>query len=110
MCSEVCGRRPAATGMAIVLLLGLAAAGCGNKRPPKAPPRMVPAATTDLEVAQRGGELQFAFTYPAVTIGGQPLPGLEAVELWRMSRPLSRRRPRARRAKRRRQPARRPPS
>ena len=25
---------------------------------------------------------------PAVTIGGQPLPGLEAVELWRMTQPL----------------------
>jgi hypothetical protein len=49
---------------------------------------MVPATTTDLEVAQRGTQLQFAFSYPAVTIGGLPLPGLEAVELWRLTRPL----------------------
>ena len=44
--------------------------------------------TTDLEVAQRGNELQFAFAYPAVTVGGLPLPELEAVELWRYTRPL----------------------
>jgi hypothetical protein len=75
-------------GLGLALALGLTAAGCGNKRPPKAPPRMVPAKTTDLEIAQRGRELQFAFSYPAVTIGGLPLPGLEAVELWRMTRPL----------------------
>jgi hypothetical protein len=49
---------------------------------------MVPATTTDLEVAQRGTELQFAFSYPAVTISGLPLDGLEAVELWQMTRPL----------------------
>ena len=73
---------------ALLAVVGLAAAGCGNKRPPKPPPRMVAAATTDLVVSQRGNELQFAFSYPAVTIGGLPLPGLEAVELWRYTRPL----------------------
>ena len=49
---------------------------------------MVPLTTTDLQVGQRGMELQFAFAYPDVTIGGLPLPGLEAIELWRMTRPL----------------------
>ena len=49
---------------------------------------MVPGTTTDLEVTQRGTELQFVFAYPAVTISGLPLPGLEAVELWRMTQPL----------------------
>ena len=78
----------ASIGLAALLALGLATAGCGNKRPPKAPPRIVPMTTTDLEVTQRGNELQFAFAYPAVTIGGLPLPGLEAVELWRYTRPL----------------------
>ena len=83
-------RRAGTTCLRLVLLLtlGLGAVACGNKRPPKAPPRMVPATTNDLTVTQRGTELQFAFTYPAVTIGGLPLPGLEAVELWRMTRPL----------------------
>lgn len=74
--------------LALALTLGLGAAACGNKRPPKAPPRIVPATTTDLVVGQRGTELQFSFTYPAVTIAGLPLPGLEAVELWRLTRPL----------------------
>ena len=74
--------------LTLALALGLAAAGCGNKKPPKPPPRMVPVAATDLEVAQRGTELQFAFSYPPVTIGGLPLPGLEAVELWQMTQPL----------------------
>lgn len=85
-------RRPASRagllGLAVLLAIGLTGAGCGNKRPPKAPPRIVPATTTDLVVSQRGTELQFALTYPAVTIGGLPLDGLEAVELWRYTRPL----------------------
>lgn len=82
------GLRGTGLGLALALALGLAATGCGNKRPPKPPPRMVPSATTDLQVSQRGTELQFDFAYPDVTIGGQPLPGIEAVELWRMTRPL----------------------
>ena len=82
------GLRPA-LALAVALTLGLAAIGCGNKRPPKPPPRIVPMTTTDLVVVQRGGELQFAFSYPAVTISGLPLPGLEAVELWRMTRPMT---------------------
>jgi hypothetical protein len=79
---------PLPLALTLALALGLGSTGCGNKKPPKAPPRMVPAKTTDLEVAQRGNELQFALTYPATTSGGLSLPGLEAVELWRMTRPL----------------------
>ena len=96
------GRRAvvAVRRLAFVLAIGLAAAGCGNKRPPKPPPRMVPLTTTDLEVVQRGDELQFAFGYPDVTISGLPLPGLEAVELWRMTRPMRRGRRRTKRARR----------
>lgn len=75
--------------LAVALTLGLTVVGCGNKRPPKPPPRMVAATTTDLQVVQRGSELQFAFSYPAVTISGLPLPGLEAVELWRMTQPMA---------------------
>jgi hypothetical protein len=72
----------------LALALGLVAIGCGNKKPPKPPPRIVPATTSDLDVAQRGTELQLSFSYPAVTIGGLPLPGLEAVELWRLKYPM----------------------
>ena len=82
--------RAVLTGLWLTLApaLALTATGCGNKKPPKAPPRMVPGATTDLQVAQRGTELQFALSYPAVTTSGLPLGGLEAVELWRLTRPL----------------------
>ena len=75
--------------LALLAALALAAAGCGNKKPPTPPPRMVAAAATDLEVAQRGLELQFSLAYPIATAGGLPLSGLEAVELWRMSWPLN---------------------
>lgn len=81
--------RPLTLALAATLSLGLMTAGCGNKRPPKPPPLMVPATTTDLQVAQRGTELQFAFTYPAVTVSGLALPGLEAIELWRLTMPLT---------------------
>ena len=80
--------RSAGPGLVALLVVALSAVGCGNKKPPTPPPRIVAATTTDLQVSQRGTELQFAFAYPAVTIGGLPLPGLEAVELWRYTRPL----------------------
>ncbi len=99
MCSDPTPRRrrvartaaalpPLTLALALTLVVGLGSTGCGNKKPPRAPFRMVPATTTDLEVAQRGNELQFAFTYPATTTSGLSLAGLEAVELWRLTRPL----------------------
>ncbi len=73
---------------AAVLTLALPLAACGNKKPPQPPPRMVPAQTTDLTVAQRGLELQLSLTYPTTTIGGLALPGLEAVEVRRLVREI----------------------
>ena len=75
-------RRPA-SAVALVALV-LLAAGCGNKKPPEPPIRLVPERATDLEVAPRGLELQFDFAYPAGTTAGQPLTDLQAVELWRL--------------------------
>ena len=41
--------RALAAGLALTLVaaVGLTIAGCGNKKPPKPPPRMVPAATVE---------------------------------------------------------------
>lgn len=72
----------------LLVAVALLAAGCGNKKDPQPPPRLVPAAAADLQVAQRGQELQLSFAYPALTTGGLALPGLEAVELWQLVRPL----------------------
>lgn len=41
-------------------------------------------ATTDLSIHQQGTVLFFELTYPQTTIGGLPLPGLDAVEIWEL--------------------------
>jgi predicted small lipoprotein YifL len=67
-------------------LVGLS--GCGKKGPPLAPLRQNPAAATDFSVRQQGDELVLTLAYPTTTVAGLALPGLEAMEVWRLARPL----------------------
>lgn len=86
MCSEA--RAARRTGLAVACLLVAALAGCGKQGPPLPPLSPVPAATRDLEVRQRGGDLVLDLAYPQTTAAGLALPGLEAVEIWQVARPL----------------------
>ena len=70
------------------LLLLLTVFGCGKMGDPMPPPRFVPAATKDLKAEQRGMEITLTLTYPRTTVGGQALPGLDAVELWQIAQPV----------------------
>ncbi len=65
----------------------VATLACGNKGDPQPPPRKNPARTTDLTVAQRGGELVVSMSYPAMTSGGLALVAIDKVELWQYTRP-----------------------
>jgi hypothetical protein len=71
-----------------VLALGLLAAACGKKGNPLPPTRTIPNPTKDLVAAQRGNQLVLRFSYPQTTTSGAKLPGLDAVEVWSLTRPL----------------------
>jgi hypothetical protein len=77
-------RRHAAAGAAVLLVLVLLL-GCGVKRPPLPPVIRVADPTRDLRVFQEESEAVLSWTYPASTSAGEPLPDLEAVEVWRLT-------------------------
>jgi hypothetical protein len=52
------------------------------------PVRVIPNPTKDLQVAQRGNQLVMRFGYPQTITSGAKLPGLDAVEVWELVRPL----------------------
>ena len=79
------GRELAVAALAAACVL---AAACGKKGNPLPPMRIIPNATTDLKVAQRGNQLVLRFAYPQTTTAGAKLPGLAAVEVWDLVRPL----------------------
>ena len=72
----------------LLLAAALALGSCGKKGMPLPPIRTVPTATTDLEFRQLGEVLELRLGYPKSTTAGEPLPGLESVEVWAMSRPV----------------------
>lgn len=83
--------RPRRAHLGIAFLLFPLAAGlaCGKKGDPLPPLSLVPRAATDLAVHQRGGDLLLEVTYPSLTTSGVPLPGLAALEVLRLARPLA---------------------
>jgi hypothetical protein len=50
---------------------------------------LAPPAASDFSLVQRGAVLAAELAYPARTVSGLALPGLEAVELWRIEEPVS---------------------
>ncbi|HEY8145246.1 MAG TPA: fibronectin type III domain-containing protein [Kofleriaceae bacterium] len=65
------------------------AAACGKQGDPLPPLRHNPAAAQDLSVFQQGGEWILRAGYPKTTVAGLSLPGLEALEVWSIERPLA---------------------
>lgn len=68
--------------LGVVLLA--AAAGCGKRDDPTPPVPVIPQATSDLVVAQRGDQLILAWSYPALSTAGRNLPGIDAIEVRRL--------------------------
>lgn len=59
------------------------AASCGIKSRPQPPLIRVADTTRDLSVFQEGSQAVLGWSYPSSTTAGDPLPDLEAVEVWR---------------------------
>jgi hypothetical protein len=84
MCSEPAGR---AVLVALLVATGVTI-GCGKKGDPLPPVSLVPRAAQDLALRQQGTDLLLRVSYPSLTASGVPLPGLEAMEVLRLVRPL----------------------
>jgi hypothetical protein len=88
MCSELSPRRRrAAALLAAAALVTLAA--CGKQGDPRPRPRNVPQPASDLSLRLRGDTVLFAFAYPASTVAGLPLEGLESATVYEIVQPLA---------------------
>ena len=56
---------------------------CGKRGDPHPPVPLIPQATTDLVVAQRGPRLLLSWSYPSLTTSGEKLTGIRRVVLYR---------------------------
>ena len=78
------------SGVLVLFLLTLLPLlpGCGKKGDPLPPLRNVPMPTRDLDIRQQGRVILFEMGYPATTINGLALGGIDAVELLELAKPL----------------------
>ena len=67
--------------IAVLLLFALAA--CGKRGDPHPPVPVIPKATTDLLVAQRGPKVLLSWGYPSLTTAGKSMTGIKRVAVWR---------------------------
>ena len=67
----------------LLVLLALAVLACGKRGDPHPPVPVIPKATTDLLVAQRGPKVLLSWSYPALTTAGKSMTGLKRILIWR---------------------------
>ncbi len=72
----------------VFVCIAFTASGCGKKGDPLPPLRNVPLPTRDLEVRQQGRQILLDMTYPATTVSGMTLGGIDAVELLELVKPV----------------------
>ncbi len=70
------------------LPLLLVAFACGKRGDPHPPIPVIPKATTDLVVAQRGSKVLLSWSYPSLTTAGKNLPSVRRVVVYRAAEPL----------------------
>src|SRR5881275_1166626 len=69
-------------------LLFIALLACGKRGDPRPPVPIIPKATSDLVVTQRGSKVILAWSYPSLTTSGQGLHDVRRVVLYRASEEL----------------------
>src|SRR5258706_11162412 len=67
----------------LVVLLAVAVLACGKRGDPFPPVPIIPKATTDLLVAQRGPKVLLSWSYPSMTTAGKSMTGIRRVVVWR---------------------------
>jgi hypothetical protein len=75
-------RRIALTALALVIV------ACGKRGDPKPPVPIIPAATTDLAIAQRADRLVLTWSYPAMTTAGKNLTAIRKIAIYRYDEAL----------------------
>lgn len=71
-----------------ILLIPLCLPACGKRDDPAPPVPVIPAATSDVVVAQRGDSIVLSWSYPILTTAGRNLPGVDRIEILRLVQPL----------------------
>ncbi|MGH9424289.1 MAG: hypothetical protein ACRD3J_30230, partial [Thermoanaerobaculia bacterium] len=67
----------------LAVLFLFAVVACGKRGDPHPPVPVIPKATTDLLVAQRGPKVLLSWAYPSLTTAGKSLTGIKRVVVWR---------------------------
>jgi len=70
-----------------ILLIAVAAGGCGKKGDPLPPLPTRPARTHDLAAEQQGESVEISFTFPSQRVDGAPLRDLVEIDVYRMENP-----------------------
>jgi hypothetical protein len=65
------------------LFLFAVVVACGKRGDPHPPVPIIPKATTDLLVAQRGPKVLLSWSYPSMTTAGKSMTGIRRVVVWR---------------------------
>ena len=66
-------------------VLALTLAACGKRGDPRPPVPIIPKATSDLVVTQRGPKVILAWSYPALTTAGKSLTKVKRVMVYRFN-------------------------
>src|SRR5512132_2849574 len=82
-----CSLESASVKKVAVLLFSLLLA-CGKRGDPRPPVPVIPKATSDLVVTQRGSKVILTWSYPSLTTSGQNLHEVRRVVLYRASEEL----------------------
>jgi hypothetical protein len=70
------------------LFLFAVVVACGKRGDPHPPVPIIPKATTDLLVAQRGPKVLLSWSYPSMTTAGKSMTGVRRVVVWRANEEL----------------------
>src|SRR5262249_54011844 len=67
----------------LLTLFAFALVACGKRGDPHPPVPIIPKATTDLVVTQRGSKVLLAWAYPSLTTAGKHLTAIRRITVYR---------------------------